>query len=495
MGYAIALSVALTGLQACSSEDNLTNDDNPVLPTEAPVYKVSIPATIGDGAETRAVSFGADGSSITASFETTDRIYVYNVTKNSLAVDGDAETILQPTSAGTSSTLTGTLKFSTAPAVGDVLKLFYNMNNFSTENPGDCAFAYMWAANGSAENASTQDFAEASMKIKTISGDASSGYTLELCKVDDEASSVVNFQSLQSMFRMRLAFKDQNGDALATFPTITQLRIMMDYIDVDDHGPLCQRYFPISGFNGGSNQKNIWSPVTDANHDIYIPLRFSYSSVPATDYMTWIATDEDGKTYIARRAAPSGGFQNGKYYYGNLTLTEGAQPTVTGLTELSSFSGGTYTIADDNVTISGTSVGYKFDINTATVSTLTLQNLNATYYNSDAILSCGNNDGHTLTIVLAGNCTINQRFFAGAIELPTSEYLKLKTTGGTNTLTITCRKDDWDRKGIQAKNYVYFNSQDASNLAADGFSVTLTSSTTNGDGTWTYVYTVAPTAP
>ena len=40
---------------------------------------------------------------------------------------------------------------------------------------------------------------------------------------------------------------------------------------------------------------------------------------------------------------------------------------------------------------------------------------------------------------------------------------------------------------------MYNTNTDASNLAADGYTVTRSAMTNNGDGTYTWTYTVAPT--
>ena len=68
----ITAALAMGSLTACSVDDIFASHHN----AQAKTYTVSIPASIGEGSNTRAVEFGNDGSTITTSFENTDKIYV-----------------------------------------------------------------------------------------------------------------------------------------------------------------------------------------------------------------------------------------------------------------------------------------------------------------------------------------------------------------------------------------------------------------------------------
>lgn len=114
---ALAIAAALTtGFTACTNEDLIVNEQQQPA-AEAPVYHVSIPASMGVGAETRAVTFGE--TTATSTFATSDSVFVYNVTKNAWAHEvGNANTTkflhLQPTAladGGKSCTLSGDLTF------------------------------------------------------------------------------------------------------------------------------------------------------------------------------------------------------------------------------------------------------------------------------------------------------------------------------------------------------------------------------------------------
>ena len=68
---------------------------------------------------------------------------------------------------------------------------------------------------------------------------------------------------------------------------------------------------------------------------------------------------------------------------------------------------------------------------------------------------------------------------------------------GSGTLTVTAKSDS--RKGLWGESNYNDNGTSPSNsnpsvLAADGYTVTRSDMTNNGDGSYTWTYTVAPTS-
>ena len=122
------LTILALGLTACNKET-----DQPVS-----VYHISIPASMG--AETKAVDFsGTDPvtgkPTAVSSFKTTDKIYVYNRTKEEMLTGN-----LTPSADGKTCDLEGTLTGTIS--VDDEILLLYNMNLLDAD-PTECAYYYL----------------------------------------------------------------------------------------------------------------------------------------------------------------------------------------------------------------------------------------------------------------------------------------------------------------------------------------------------------------
>jgi hypothetical protein len=155
-----------------------------------------------------------------------------------------------------------------------------------------------------------------------------------------------------------------------------------------------------------------------------------------------------------------------------------------------------YYITVDNVDIalSGTSNGYS--VMAAYSGTMRLNGLNATYSDTDKLEKFIHANGN-LNLVINGDNTINCKgqercVFAGGT-------LKLS---GNGTLTVT--SDDNQQCGIWGTNNYQRNNNHYSStgelnvteqLAANGYTVTRSARQSNGDGTYTWTYTVAQANP
>ena len=149
------------------------------------------------------------------------------------------------------------------------------------------------------------------------------------------------------------------------------------------------------------------------------------------------------------------------------------------------WNGSSYSPAE--ISISGTSLGYKFYMNNG--ATIHLNGLTATY-GGDAPFIYSTRD---LNLDISGTNTITckkplQAIFAdGTLKL-----------SGNGMLTVTATSTS--RYGLLGNsNYnstgTSPNNSNASNLAADGYTVTRSAMTNNGDGSYTWTYTVAPVTP
>lgn len=464
----VCTAAIIGGLTACSNDDNIIGTTDEPTPA-AQGLRVTVEAQFDDGGgtQTRAVSFGSDGATSTSTFATGDKIYIYNNTKG--ALETNTLTVSDISADGKTAKFTGTV--AGTYEAGNELTLYYNMSNFDSDY-SFCGFEYAWTLDGSADNASAHDYAKATATVATVS-DGTLTFT-----------APASLQKLQSVFRQRLSFTDKNDNAIAT-PTISSLKI------ASESGKLVMVYFLESGDVRGDIA--ISNPTIDSSGDIYLALRFADGS-SAADALTLTATDSEGNVYEGTKSAPSTGFQNGKYYYGAMTLAWTKQlvkPTIT------RNDGGTGPEPDDYnrydiyesggnpiaLTVSGTSSGYNIYLEGGNAKTVTLSGLNAVMDDNDFIYS-----GGSLNLVLSGDNTITCKGWNHAIYV--NGTLKLSGSG-----TLTVKASYIDRYGLYGGNYndeSSGNNSDASVLAADDYTVTRSAMTDNGDGTYTWTYTVAP---
>ena len=501
MKKSIYIAFIALGLCACNNNEENFNDALESGTPDAPVvYHMSIKASFDD-AQTKGVTFDANGKDISTQFESTDKIYVYNKTKDAFAriADDDDHNLsyLQPSSisaSGGSCTLEGNMSFyklndsdeweAVTIESGDEYNLYYGMNDL------DYHYAYTiiprfdyTEQDGSASSASACDFAEATGIVMTLSDN-----TLTV-------PEGIQFENLQSMFRQRLSFK--KDDAYVT-PTITKLTVgtknetLLFYYaptleDTNDDRIQAFDYF------------DIYNPVITSDGDIYLSLAFYYTTeCPADeDQLILTATDDEGNVYQCAKNVPVDGFQNSRYYYGSSELVwqyKTVRPIVTRSDdgepdELIPDGNGWHSFSDDpdpaQITISGNSLGYIFWFDGSAEITLS-DNGTATSFkdNNDFIYSF-----YDLTIELVSDYTIICPNYGTAIWADGS--LKFKTTGNEQKLTVTTNDDSYC--GIYGwDNYDDGESSTVNDLAADGFTVTRSDRQDNVDGTYTWVYTVTP---
>ena len=528
------IAVLALGMTACTKNELQTPAEEPIVTAEAPVFHFSIPASIGNGADTKAVTIGE--TSITSTFANTDKVYVFiegqgaNAGKLAVAHNGtDASTYLIPSNInGTSCTLKGALKFyyndndnfaAFEPAVNDVVYLYYNMN----EPVEDYAYSINMAGldyhtqNGSKDQdvygsygsytflastgASACDFAEAKMKVTAVTGNGTDGYSLTMVQYDDNTKSNVHFENMGSMFRQRLSFTDKNGQSIA-IPTLEKMAVKFE-----GGNYTVGTYYPFSQYGSYYSlpDMSITNPIVSAEGDVYLALMFYDSNKDLP--LVLEAKDSDGNVYSVTKNAPTGGFKNGKYYYGSTTLAwqKCIKPTVTGTSATPVGDPATYTVTENpvNLTISGYSEGYDFELSEGHGGTITLDNVTASGTTNSPLpspfIEQETNNNADVSLVLTGTNSITCGTYWCILVYGN---LKLSCTGTSATLTVTGTTDVCC--GISGYNYrsdgdfgVSFNEYNTtteldvtSMLAADGYSVTRSARTDNSDGTYTWTYTV-----
>lgn len=300
-------------------------------------------------------------------------------------------------------------------------------------------------------------------------------------------ATTVTFAMQQAIFRLKFT------DGTNTI-TVNSLTIECTGTDVVGY------YSPFNEDIKYQKQTIYVNPTTPTSDYLYVALGINENASPSA--LTFTVIDDDGDVYTATKAAPSGGFKNGKYYYSSaatvLTKQTLVKPTIT-WTSVADFTekepdelnwyyvNGPWNGEDygpSEFTISGISRGYRFvAYNGATIH---LDNLDAIhdYYDMDFIYST--NDQCELILDINGTNSITTKNHYCSIYADGT--LKLK---GNGTLTVTANTSDL--YGLYADlNYKSGNNSEASVLAAPGYTVTRSDMTDNGDGTYTWTYTVAP---
>ena len=462
----ITAALVLGSLSACSNENLVTDTQNT---TQAKTYTVSIPATMGS--DTRAVTFDNSTTPPTAvsSFTTTDKIYVYNQTKEQMLTG-----YLTPTAAGKTCILTGSITGTIA--AGDQLVLLYNLTYYSSDK-SECFFYYD-EQNGT--QAGVVDGAKA-MVIASVDG-------------NDLSSATASFQNVQSMFR----FQFKSGENAVSVKSV-------EITPYNNGIALC--YFPLKASEQYADLYGLFGlyvkPTSPTSGPIYAALCINESvGVGAT--LTFEVVDADNKYYTTTKNVPAGGFVNGKYYYNAAPIDLGAPVLQLVKPDLNRSDGGdTSELAEarsgrcfmiyspsksgDGATgitmsMSGTSTGYWYRLKGDSGNTINMSNLTATYDETTYFVDSYN----SLTINISGANIIRCPNYDDCIF--SDGDLKLN---GNGTLTVTANNED-DCGLWGEHNYNPGVLTNPSDLAAPGYTVTRSERTDNLDGTYTWTYTVTP---
>lgn len=473
------LAIVALGLTACDT--NISPE-----PIRQQVYHFTIPVSIGSDAGTKAVEF--DGTSgITSKFLETDKIYVYNVTKDAWARTGinggEGYGYLQPSALkneGMSCTLTGDLSFYTRnpnhyywEAVTELDATdTYNLYYQAKVDNDKLVFDYTNSQEGSQASVSSLDYARAL------------GVTMSLSDNTLSADGHVQFKNYGSLFRQRLSFS-------GTENAPTSLRYLK--IKRESGGKLISTNYLCSRIDS-EDVISVFgnSSIMDGNGDVYFALAVDESDPPTGD-LIFEAADFNGNYFTGSKALPASGLQNGKYYYGNLELAYNSHRNIPVVTDSNGDPvwpnmNDEYHLGDGAI-ISGDSDGFICETKPSVTVTLT-GNGTANFAGEGPFLI--SSLFYDLTVNLASNYTINCPNATEAIC--SANVLRLKTSGGTYTLTVTSKPNTFGLFG--ASNYNSDSSPYPSSLAADAnTTVSLTSDSVNSDGTHTYVYTVTTTHP
>ena len=281
MFYTAAAAIVSIGFTACADDTFMTQ--NTTAPADG--YQVCIPANIGSG-DTRAISYNSETGGYDATFETTDEIGAFHISRNAFC-----SKCLKPDGNGKTANLVGKLYFGeTAPSVGDELLLFYK-----NDAP------YLNYSHDFTNDNSDIEYAVAKVKIESING-------------DQMTLSAATFYNPQSLFKIN--FTGINSDVKIKKMTIAS-----------EQGKLVNQYEP-----SRSDRQDFFSNVVytykdegTAQRELTFMLRFGIDpyrqpSEPG-DVITFNALGSDGHTYIGTRTVTND-LENGKYYHADVAMTD-----------------------------------------------------------------------------------------------------------------------------------------------------------------------------
>lgn len=384
---AAAITLATT---ACSSDDNIVEE--PMNPTTAKTYHMSLTASKGDGATTRALSL--NGKALNATWATGDKVYVLKFGTN-YVLGG----YLEAKSDGTTVTLDGDLTGTVA--TNDILQLVYPQLTLD----------YRGQDGTLTKIASTYDYTSG---LAIVTDVTTSG---NITAVDyDSEDGPVQFGNWQAIVKFTL--QDQGGNDI----NATSLTISAKDGSLED--ALTQTYDLTTAINtNGTGPITITlSPATNVIYAALCPEDYSKS----LDY-TLTATDGTN-TYTYTKSNVQ--FENGKYYEITVKMKK--------LIDLSNLTGN-YEAQNGDVltgTLDGSTKPYKISI--ADGATVTLDGVTINGVNNNNYKWAGINcEGNATIILKDGTTNVVKGFYEEYPGIYIAENKTLTIQGNTGTLAAS----------------------------------------------------------
>ena len=300
----VAAAAVTIGFTACA--DEMFETQNVTPPANGNGYKINIAANIGSGG-TRAVAYNSETGGYDGTFETSDFIYVYNVTKNadgwkkSKWGDWWENAYLTPDSNGKKVNLLGDLSFCAwdseakatveiTPGVGDELMLYY-------KNTGQ----YIYYDNWSGET--LQDYAIAEVTIKSI---------------DDNGvikTSAATFTHPQSLYKINFEGIPSGVNIKKVIIESEQQKLVREYNPTNIEHP---NYFSNVKYYYDQNQEG-----TD-QRELFFMLRFAqnpYYQSSSDDAITFTALCDNGHNYKGTKSVTKE-LVDGNYYQAEVAMAD-----------------------------------------------------------------------------------------------------------------------------------------------------------------------------
>lgn len=277
-----ALMIALAALTACSSEDNIVNDQT-ANPTEPKMYTMTIQASKGDASTTRGLAF--DGEALNVIWNDGEEVEVMQRTQVTPEVWTSLGKLKAQASANATTTLTGELQ-GLKDASGSIFPLVFYLHSIDMNYTGQ---------NG------VLDRDDNATKSIEANYDHAMSSTVSDFTVDGNTVTVsggVTLTSLQAIVKFTLV------DALTGNPlNATSLNIKGSQYMIESMNPTAGTKL--------THELTI-TPASDTN------VIYAAISSLANSNFTLTATTEDNKTYTYEKSGVT--FKEGKYYDVNVQM-------------------------------------------------------------------------------------------------------------------------------------------------------------------------------
>ena len=278
-----ALMIALAALTACSSEDNIVNDQ-PANPTEPKTYTMTIQASKGDASTTRGLSL--DGKTLNVTWNEGEEVVVMQKTQVTPEVWTSLGKLKAQASANATTTLTGELQ-GLKDASGSTFPLVFYLHSIDMN--------YTWQNGVLDRNDNATKSIEANYD-HAMSSEVSD-FTVDGNTVT--VSGGVTLNSLQAIVKFTLVDALTGNHLNATSLNIKGSQYMIESMN------------PTAGTK--LTHELTITPASATNNVIYAAI----SSVGNSNF-TLTATTEDNKTYTYEKSGVT--FVEGKYYDVNVQM-------------------------------------------------------------------------------------------------------------------------------------------------------------------------------
>ena len=306
----VAAAAVTIGFTACA--DEMFETQNVTAPANGNGYKINIAANIGSG-DTRAVAYNSETGGYDGTFETSDLIYVYDITKNAEgrklykydSYERWEPTYLTPDANGKKVNLVGELSFCAwdseakatveiTPGVGDELMLYY-------KNTGSSIYYTNWSGE------TIQDYAIAKVTIISI---------------DDNGvikTSAATFTHPQSLYKINFTGITSGVNIKTIRIESEQQKLVSEYNPTNIQWP---NYFGNVKYYYNDNKKE----GTD-QRELFFMLRFAdnpYNKDKVSssgDAIIFKALGSDGHYYTGSKIVQNE-LTDGKYYQAELAMDD-----------------------------------------------------------------------------------------------------------------------------------------------------------------------------